>query len=138
ALVRALADAGEPDRRESARRAFETLATRVQTGEIAGPRLEALRAGLEPSLRTILEGPRDAPLYRDAVLLAASWRDRAALETAAALLKTAGLPPDQGLRALDALVAAGDRRALDAASRTLATRGPGRAERRARVLATLG
>ena len=74
-----LRDAGEP----------------VQSGEIAGPALEAFRDGLQPVVRPLLAGPDDAPLVLDAASLATAWNDPATACDGAAQ-SSADRAPDAG------------------------------------------
>ncbi len=66
---------GPPADVEAARRALEALAAKVQTGEVAGPHLEALKEGLRPLVRSALDDPARSPLRFEAIVLATSWKD---------------------------------------------------------------
>src|SRR5262249_40390181 len=73
-LFRLLAE-GEGGRAGAAGRVMQALAGKVQTGELAGGRLAALRDALRPVLETILRSPPGRPLQLEAALLATSWKD---------------------------------------------------------------
>ena len=129
---------GKASSPKAAESCLVALADRVQTGEIAGARLEALRAGLQPTLSKILAGPADSALHADAALLATSWKDPAALKAVRGMLARAGVPEAKRLQALDALVSAGDASAVEAVAPTLADPKAGSIDFRARALAALG
>ncbi|HEX8202950.1 MAG TPA: PVC-type heme-binding CxxCH protein [Isosphaeraceae bacterium] len=124
--------------RKAARQCLAILAGRVQTGELAGARLVALRARIQPLLGRILAGPPDAVLALDAALLAVSWKDPAALGAVRSILDRPKAPEALRLRALDALIAAADPAALALSARILADPRSGSAEFRGKLLGALG
>ena len=117
---------------------LERLAARVQTGEIAGGPLEALREKLQLSVRTLLAAGPDGPLYADAALLATSWKDPAGFQAVRKALANAKVPDAKRLQALDALIAAGDDSALATVAPTLADRAAGSLDFRGKALGSLG
>ncbi len=120
------------------RQAFETLASRLHSGEISGSALEAYRGGLEPILRPILAGRDDAPFVLEAVALAVAWKDGDAVARAQRFFERTDLAPDRRIDALEALVAAKHEPIADVALRIAADRAAGPAEFRGQVLAALG
>ena len=131
ALIEVLADGR--DRDDSAlRKALESLASKVQSGELAGPRLTTLRERLTPVLAHLKD--RTGPIAVDLALLGASWNDPSGLERAR-LFAIDGSASVR-LRAIAALIAAGDPSGLDASGRALASSMP--ADFRGNVLAALG
>jgi putative heme-binding domain-containing protein len=121
-----------------ARECLRVLAARVQSGEIAGPRREGLHQQLEPLLKEVLEGRKDRAFYLDAALLAVSLGDATGLDAVRQLFasKEAGIA--LRLAALDALIAARDGRALEAAAAMLAHPEDYPLELRRQGLAALG
>jgi putative heme-binding domain-containing protein len=97
-----------------ARTAMETLAEKIQSGEISKSALAELRLGFGPALRPLLMGSKDHPLYRDAVLVGAAWRDAAAVRAGEALSKRSELENSFRLRLLSVLISAGSERVWDA------------------------
>ncbi len=85
-----------------------TLAAKLENHEITSEQLGQIRPQVEPIVRRILGGPAGDPLYVDAALLAATWKDSQALEVARRLFATQALPTGRRAQALDALVAAED------------------------------
>ena len=138
ALVKSLLSASDDASVLATRQAFETLASRLHSGEITGPALEAYRGGLEPIIRPILAGPDDAPFALEAVALAVAWKDGEAITRARRSFERPDLAPDRRLQALEALVAAGHGPILDAAVSVVADRKAGPTEFRGQVLAALG
>jgi putative membrane-bound dehydrogenase-like protein len=134
------ASASASERVEATRRIFELLAGRVQSGEIAGEALQALRRGLRPVVQPRLDGPDDDPLAIDAALLATSWDDQAARARARRAFlgasRARAYPQERRLQALRALIAARDPSILDAAAE-VATARDGTAEFRGQVLSSL-
>jgi putative heme-binding domain-containing protein len=118
----------------AARACLAALAGRVQTGELAGSRLAALRERLRSTLDKL---PADDPLAFDAALLAVAWKEPRALAAVRVALADTKRPEPVRLAALAALVAVGDAGALDTARAALVGRGVS-GEFRGQVLATLG
>ncbi len=114
------------------------LASKIQTREIAGPRLEAVRFRTEPLIRKLLNGRAEAPLYLDAALLAATWQDASGLNAVRQAFISQQLPDPRRLQALDALVAASDSGALEAAAGVLSAGQKNSIDLRRRVLDSLG
>ncbi len=137
-LVNYLGQDGNTSRASVAQNALEDLAARVQTGEIAGKGVEALRSGLEPLVKKILDGPSENPLFGPAAFVAASWKDPQGLAATRTLLLSAKIKTEARLRALNSLIAAGDREVIDTAGRLLADRASGGMDFRGQVLSALG
>lgn len=122
----------------AAQQCLALLAARVETGELGGERLQMLRDRLQPLLADILKTKADSPLHFDAVLLAATWRDAAALAAARQALSATTMPEPQRLKALGALVSAGDEQVLDAVAGILASGKGTTPEFKGQSLAALG
>jgi putative heme-binding domain-containing protein len=122
----------------AARRAFETLADRVQDGEIAGPALVTLCAALDPIVQARQAAPDDAPLSIETAVLATAWKDATAAHRARRVFRRPAHPHKQRLEALESLVAVRDAAILDDALAVIADRAAGPPEFRGQVLARLG
>lgn len=121
-----------------AEQAFEVLTIKVQSGELSGAKLDSLRDGLRPILKSIRTSRPGTPLALDAALLAASWEDPAGSKIARETLASTKAPEAKRLQAIGALIAGDDDQALDAAARVLSDRSAGSADFRGHVLAALG
>ncbi len=129
----------EQKQTEAARRCLAMLAEQVQTGELAGERLDDLRERMKGDLLAILTGSAEGPYYVQAALLAASWNDSKGLEVVRLFLTAPDLEENQKLRAMESLVAANDSESiLKAARHILKDSEAGSEEFRSRTLATLG
>jgi putative membrane-bound dehydrogenase-like protein len=96
-----IASDGAPD---SASTCLQYLAARVQSGEIRGEKLTALRAELSPQLGGMLTVLGD-PLAIDAAILAASWHDAIGIRLVKRLVE-ASKDNNARIRGFQALVAA--------------------------------
>src|SRR6185437_2862910 len=85
-----------------------------------------------------LAGPADAPLRLDAALLAATWKDAAALEAARQIFASPGQSDQRRLQALGALAAAGESAVLEDVGRVLASGATNSLDLRRRTLDALG
>lgn len=132
-------DTGDVD---AARQCLAVLAQKIQSRELAGEQLAALRPRLDKLLSGVLAGKPDGPLYLDAALLASSWRNPAAVAAVRKLFATADADEKQRLAALDALVAAGggklDKELIATVRGTLADAKGNSAAFRGAVLQSLG
>ena len=133
-----LSEGDDPARTPAARNALAMLAGRIQTGEVAGARLAGLREQFGPITREILAGSPEGPLYLDAALLAASWKDPAGLSAARESFQSTEHPEPRRLQALQALVGAEDDAVLDAVARTLQRPKAHTVDFRGQILAALG
>lgn len=136
ALLAMLTDGKNSDH-DAASQGLSALAARVQNGEIAGPRLQALKEQLGPILQACQAGPGDSPLALDAALLAATWRDPAGIETARRGFASTRHSEARRLQALAALISARDTPVLNAVALILANREKASVDFRGRLLATL-
>ncbi|WP_422931630.1 PVC-type heme-binding CxxCH protein [Singulisphaera sp. PoT] len=136
-LVEFLAS-GDGSRVALAKRALEGLASRVQTGEIIGKNLDAVRDGLAPLMSKVLAGSKDSPLFRDAAIVATSWRDPAGLAATREMFNASQTGAELRLRGLTALIAANDPEVIASAVRVLADRQGGTPGFRGQVLSALG
>lgn len=114
------------------------LASKIQTREIAGERLQSIKAAVEPKLRAALDGPPESPLRFDAALLATTWQDPAGLKAVRAAFASAQQPAQRRLQALGALVAAQDPDLLPAVAGVLNSAETDSLELRRRTLDALG
>jgi len=111
------------------------LASRAQSGEIRGEHLAQLRDAMAGSLAPLIESESQQPLRLDASLLAVAWRDPGAILVAQSTF--AGRDPSQRLRALSALVAAGDNSVLEKVSIALKARNKSTPDFAGQVLAII-
>jgi putative membrane-bound dehydrogenase-like protein len=121
-----------------ARQFLGAVARRVQNREITGTQLESLKAAVAPTIKQILAGGADGPLYFDTALLAISLKDMAGMPAIRKVLSATTAPESQRLSALNALVAAGDESLLETVDGIFADRKRNSAALRAQVLASLG
>lgn len=122
-----------------ARQCLALLGTRIQSGEVQGEQLQKLRAQLETRIHKLVLAGENHPLALEAALVAASWKDDAALGVVRQSFVAPQLAPELRLRALGALIAARDDTLLDRALLIVNAKGqPALAEFRAQVLADLG
>ncbi len=123
--------------REACAKSLAVVASKMQTGELAGARRESIGKELLPALQKLSNGPNLA-LSLEATFLAASLKDAPSLEATRLALGRPKELEGYRLKALAALVMAGDDQLLDAVATIFAdpkTNSPGF---RAQVLATLG
>ncbi|HZT79419.1 MAG TPA: PVC-type heme-binding CxxCH protein, partial [Gemmataceae bacterium] len=115
------------------------LAARIQSGEIGGDRLTAMRPKLDAFAAALLglAGPKD-PLYLDAAVLLATLKDERGLKAARGIVAAKEQPEGGRVKALEALASAGDASALDAAAAILAGGKETSTAFRGQVLGALG
>ncbi|MEX0587065.1 MAG: c-type cytochrome, partial [Pirellulales bacterium] len=135
-LLELLVERAEDDA-ATARQCLAVVAGKIQSREIAGEQLAALRPRLAALTQAILSGKNDHPLRVDAALLAASWRDPAALGVVREILASDRPERATRIQALDCLIAAGDASVLESAERILAGSNTADAVLRAATLAAL-
>ncbi len=123
---------------EITRQCLGALAARLQTGEVTTPQVTILREHLQPALKKLLGGKPGHTLYFDAALVAAMLRDREGIEVMRKAFADSDRPAPLRLKAITALVAAGDSGALEESARVLADPGHGSVAFRGDVLAALG
>ncbi len=112
------------------------LANKLQTGELAGPVAGAFREELSPRLRRLMGEP-DTALGIEATLLGATMKAADAAKAARKYLADDTKPETIRLKALSALVTAGDHEVLDDVGRALGAKGS-TTQFRGQVLAALG
>jgi putative heme-binding domain-containing protein len=122
---------------QAARECLSVLADKVQTRELSGPSLSALRKRLQPALAKIV-ADKEHPLFFDAALLSAAWKDEKALATVRQLLTSSKHDDSQRLKALAALIASGDKSLDETVTKVLADAKHNSADFRAGVLSSLG
>lgn len=121
----------------SARDCLAILTRSVQSGELGGDRVAALRSQLSERLAAIIADPEHG-LHLDTVLLAAAWGDAAAVEAAASTLRSTESPADRRVAALQSLIAARHETVLTHAAAVLSDAASGSAEFRGQLLSALG
>jgi putative membrane-bound dehydrogenase-like protein len=123
-------------------RMFQGLAERIQSGELAGVRLDTLRQGLQPIVSSIFNelvvNDRGAHLSEAAAILASSWKDPVGIGLTRETFRHNGYQPALRVQALNALIAAGDTDVLGMVAPVLADRKQSSTEFRGQVLAGLG
>jgi putative heme-binding domain-containing protein len=106
---------------DSARSCLQKMAERIRTSEVNEATIAALQKRLAETLSKLITAP-DNPLHADAVLLAALWRDEAAVARVAAIAQSDQAGADQRNIALATLIHANDPSALKTATTILARR----------------
>ncbi len=122
---------------QAARECLNVLAEKVQTRELAGDSLVALRKRLQPALAKIVTDKKH-PLFLDAALLSAAWRDEKAIDTVRSILTSQEYDLAHRLKALAALIASGDKSLDQTVTKALAVQNDNSADFRAGVLSALG
>src|SRR5262249_43316976 len=112
------------------------IAQKVQTGELAGPGLVAVRDKLQPFLKERM-GKGDGVAF-EATLLAATLRDPAGLDAARKAFAASVQNETLRLKALSALVTGGDPAVLDEVAQVLDDPRVTSPKFRGQVLAALG
>ncbi len=113
------------DHPQAGRDVLALLATKVQSGELKGEKLEQLKTAMFEPLTPLLNRgagvpPAIHPLSDDAALLAVSWGDKRGLPHVRQSFATRGVQADLRLKSLSALIAAKDDGVLTAVSDVLA------------------
>ncbi len=101
---------GSPTSRESAAKVLALLNTKVQTGELAGDKLQALKTRLLPVV-VGLQGGADAELNSEAIFLGTTLKDAQSQGAARAILLMGppiGWQEGVRLKAFESLIAAGN------------------------------
>jgi putative heme-binding domain-containing protein len=106
---------------DSARSCLQKMAERMRTSEIDAATIAALKERLSGTLGRFI-ADRASPLHRDAILLAALWKDPAAGKAVAALASSASATDDERQLALATLVGAKDPTATKLADQILTRR----------------
>jgi putative heme-binding domain-containing protein len=119
----------------TARACLSALAGKVQTGEIAGDKLNKLKKQLEPILTRHLNGKPDEPLVFDSALLATTLKEPIGYSIVRQAFASKDRSEADRLRALDALIAANDAQLPAAVAPVLTS---GSAKFREQVLGSLG
>jgi putative membrane-bound dehydrogenase-like protein len=134
-LVKELFATDEPS---AAKKVMALLATKVQTGELQGSRLAGLKLALQPMLRKALDGKPTDPLYREAALLAVSFKDIAGYGPVRQYFMTGTASDQSRIEALEALIAGSDDGVQDLVTKVLDDPKAQSATFRARVVSALG
>jgi putative heme-binding domain-containing protein len=124
----------------AARQSLALLAQKIQTRELAGRRLDALRVLLQPILAPMIADGASGPMKLDVALLMVSLGDRdiSVLHAVRDAFAATGNSNSRRIEALSALLTAGDRTVLDSVATILAEPKKNSAILRAGVLASLG
>jgi putative heme-binding domain-containing protein len=122
---------------QAARECLAVLAEKVQTRELTGRPLDAIRKQLRPSLDKILDKTQH-PLFLDAALLSAAWKDAKAIAAVRDVLTTSSHKNSDRLKALASLIAAGDTSLNKTIAEALTESKHNSANFRAGVLSALG
>ncbi len=122
---------------DTARQCLETLGEKIRTGEVPAATVAELKQRLKEPLVKIVAGPADGPLVIDAALVAAAWKDPAALKLVRSLAERADAPIGQRQLALETLVFVGDESVLATAEKLLSSRGRDAAGIQGTVLSAL-
>lgn len=121
---------------KTAGKCLEVLAARVQSRELAGEQLVALKETLTTPLAKILQGDANHPLYLDAALLATSWQDPSAAAAMRTVASSTAQSPLRRTQAVEALIATADSEALKVAGQ-IASDGKAEPQLRASAIAAL-
>jgi putative heme-binding domain-containing protein len=135
-LLKHVIDGKQPDDL-LARQCFDTMAVKVQTGEIAEGRLMGLRQTLIPLLRQVLDAKSDGPLRLSAAMLAITLGDPNESLLVRKCFAASMHAEQTRLQALDALIAGGDTGVLTEVATVLADRKRNSTKFRGQVLAAL-
>ena len=122
---------------DTARQCLGTIGEKIRTGQVPPATTLELKKRLAEPLGKILAGPADGPLAADAALVAATWKDPAALKRVQALAGNAAAPAPQRQLALETLFFAQDRSALATAKELLQAEGESAAAGQVAALAAL-
>jgi putative heme-binding domain-containing protein len=108
---------------DTAKQCLGTLGEKVRTGQVPPTTVAELKKRLNEPLAKILAGPADSPLAADAALVAAAWKEPAALKIVRRMAQQSDLPADTRQLALETLFYAGDPSALATAEKLLTAEG---------------
>jgi putative membrane-bound dehydrogenase-like protein len=134
-LLKTVADSSPP---ANSQQLMVTLASKVQSGEIQGKQLAALRLGLQAFLRQTMQGPPNSPLFEGAAILAVTLKDPAGYGPVRQFFVSAKGPDAKRLQALEALIAGGDDGVEDLVRSVLADTKLNTVDFRGKVVTTLG
>ncbi|MDR3636518.1 MAG: c-type cytochrome [Isosphaeraceae bacterium] len=135
-LLNTMIQAQGAEMREASQRALRAVAGAAQSDQLSEADVQALRNALGKTSAAVLKEPSH-PLYVDLAVLAASWRDPAAIEVLRRIFQSVQEPFELRLRALSALIAAEDDQLLSPVGEALALRHTS-PEFRGQVLTSLG
>lgn len=121
---------------ESARQVLNVLATQIQTRQLAGERLAAVRKSVGPVIQKIVADPSSRN-FVPAALLATTWGDSEGYAAAHRVLETSTFKDEERLAAAGALVAAGQDEVLRSVAAIFDGQPPAASEFKGKLLATL-
>jgi putative heme-binding domain-containing protein len=90
------------------KKCLQVLTARLEQRELTAEQLEQTRPLLEPAINRLLDGPASDPLYFDAAMLAANWKDARAIAAARNVFAAADQPLERRFKAVRALVSIND------------------------------
>ncbi|MEE2885894.1 MAG: PVC-type heme-binding CxxCH protein [Planctomycetota bacterium] len=91
-----------------ARRCMQSLTDQVQAGQLATAAETSLKALLGSTLDKVLNGDASNPMFTDAALLAASWKQPKALSVVRRLVEDGNASNEHRIRGMSSLVKGGD------------------------------
>ncbi|QDV30440.1 Cytochrome c [Planctopirus ephydatiae] len=121
---------------EAARQVLNVLATQIQTRQLAGDRLAAVRRSVGPIIRKIVADPTSRN-FVPAALLATTWGDSEGYAAARKVLETPTFKEEERLAAAGALVAAGQDEVLRSVAAIFDGQPPAASDFKGKLLATL-
>lgn len=122
----------------AAKACLTALATRIQSREISGEQLNHLRDAMGEDVEAVLAKGEKHPLFLDAAILAASWKQAVGVQTARRLLVDAAAKEEVRVAALAALAAGQDAEVLETVKQLLEDRAKNSAAFRGQILSSLG
>jgi putative heme-binding domain-containing protein len=137
-LTRLLASEQDAEILKASKKSLEIIAERLRPGAIDASQRSKLIALMTAALASTLGGDPSTPLALDAALVAASWKDPAALKAIAKVLGSPKNPEARRIQAVNALIGAGDSSVLDVLGPSLIDRVSGSIGFRGEILASLG
>ena len=136
ALLAAMIDGGMADF-EAATKSLKMLTGKIQSGELSGAALDAIRTAIRPHMEQVF-ADSDHPLLLPAALLATTWNDPAGVAAVRGRLASADYPEAIRLESLQSLVAADSARCWRKSTPSSADPRDSSAEFRGAALAALG
>ncbi|MBI3866502.1 MAG: c-type cytochrome, partial [Planctomycetia bacterium] len=121
----------------AAKTVLQTVAAKLQSGEINPERVALVREALLPSLNRLIDSSTGAAANSDAILLGATLKVPAAFALAQEILVSNQAPGGRRLAALSALIAAGDKSVLESVAAILNAREAVSAEFRGQIITAL-
>lgn len=121
---------------EAARQVLNVLAAQIQTRQLAGDRLAAVRKSVGPIIQNIVADPSSRN-FVPAALLATTWGDSEGYAAARKVLETSTFKEEERLAAAGALVAAGQDEVLRSVAAIFVSKPPAASDFKGKLLAAL-